>query len=252
MQDDKQDDAQADKHLQPPLLQDVVDVSAAAIDDHHADEELIEAGRLLFAGECEFFWAAANISSLPPMGAMEIAFAGRSNVGKSSLLNALTNRNSLARTSNTPGRTQQLNFFALGGPPGEEKLRLVDMPGYGYAAVSKNKVEAWTRMMRSYMRGRATLLRVYILIDARHGFKPPDLEHMDMLDQCAQSYQIILTKADAIKKADEPGMMAKIQSEVRKRPAAYPAVLATSSREGTGVPELRAAIQLLLDQQAGR
>ena len=186
------------------------------------------------------------------MGAMEIAFAGRSNVGKSSLLNALTNRNSLARTSNTPGRTQQLNFFALGGPPDEEKLRLVDMPGYGYAAVSKNKVEAWNRMMRSYMRGRSTLLRVYILIDARHGFKPPDLEQMNMLDQCAQSYQIVLTKADAIKQADVPAQMAKITTELAKHPAAFPEVLATSSRSGKGIAELRAAITLLLEQQAGR
>jgi GTP-binding protein len=215
------------------------------------DERLLEAGRLLFAGPCEFFWAANNISSLPPMGAPEIAFAGRSNVGKSSLLNALTNRNSLARTSNTPGRTQQLNFFALGGPPGEEKLRLVDMPGYGYAAVAKNKVEAWTRMMRSYMRGRATLMRVYMLIDARHGFKPPDLEMMELLDQCAQSYQIVLTKADAIKRAEEPASIAKIEAELARHPAAYPLVLATSSRESRGVPELRAAIWQLLEEQGG-
>ena len=216
------------------------------------DEALLEAGRLLFAGVCEFFWAAANISSLPPMGAVEIAFAGRSNVGKSSLLNALTNRNALARTSNTPGRTQQLNFFALGGLPGEEKMRLVDMPGYGYAAVSKNKVEAWTRMMRSYMRGRSTLLRVYILIDARHGFKPPDLEQMDLLDQCAQSYQIVLTKADAIKQDEAPLQIGKIAAELAKRPAAFPEILATSSRSGKGIPHLRAAIMLLLEQQAGR
>ncbi|MCC2097921.1 MAG: YihA family ribosome biogenesis GTP-binding protein, partial [Hyphomicrobiales bacterium] len=173
------------------------------------------------------------------------------NVGKSSLLNALTNRNSLARTSNTPGRTQQLNFFALGGPPGEETLRLVDMPGYGYAAVAKNKVEAWNRMMRSYMRGRATLLRVYMLIDARHGFKPPDLEMMELLDQCAQSYQIVLTKADAIKKSDEPAVTAKIAAELAKHPAAFPQIMLTSSRDGSGVPELRAAIRQLLEEQGG-
>ncbi len=216
------------------------------------DEALLEAGRLLFAGPCEFFWAANNISSLPPMGAPEVAFAGRSNAGKSSLLNALTNRNALARTSNTPGRTQQLNFFGLGGEPGDEQLRLVDMPGYGYAKVSKNKVEAWNRMMRSYMRGRATLLRVYILIDARRGFKPPDIEMLDMLDQCAQSYQAILTKADAIKRSEAITLIAAMEKELAKRPAAFPAVIATSSRSGTGIPELRAAIRLLLDEQAGR
>jgi GTP-binding protein len=225
--------------------------AAGATGSDAADERLLEAGRMLFAGPCEFFWAANNISSLPPMGAPEISFAGRSNVGKSSLLNALTNRNSLARTSNTPGRTQQLNFFALGGPPGEERLRLVDMPGYGYAAVAKNKVEAWTRMMRSYMRGRATLMRVYMLIDARHGFKPPDLEMMELLDQCAQSYQIVLTKGDAIKRAEEPASIAKIEAELARHPAAYPQVLATSSREGRGVPELRAAIWQLLEEQGG-
>jgi GTP-binding protein len=212
-------------------------------------EALLEAGRLLFAGVCEFFWAANNISSLPPMGAPEVAFAGRSNVGKSSLLNALTNRNSLARTSNTPGRTQQLNFFALGGEPGDEQLRLVDMPGYGYAAVSKNKVEAWNRMMRSYMRGRATLLRVYILIDARRGLKAPDIEMLDMLDECAQSYQIVLTKADAIKRSEEGPLLAFIGEELSKRPAAFPGVIATSSRSGDGIPDLRATIRLLLDQQ---
>lgn len=211
-------------------------------------DRLAEVGRKLFAGVCEFFWAANNISSLPPMGAPEIAFAGRSNVGKSSLLNALTNRNSLARTSNTPGRTQQLNFFALGGPPGEEVLRLVDMPGYGYAKVAKNKVEAWNRMMRSYLRGRATLLRVYILIDARHGFKPPDIEMMDMLDQCAQSYQIVLTKTDSAEKSELGPLRAQMEAELAKRPAAYPGVLATSSRDGDA-GELRAAVAQLLEEQ---
>lgn len=213
------------------------------------DARLSEAGRLLFAGECAFFWAANNISSLPAMGAPEIAFAGRSNVGKSSLLNALTNRNALARTSNTPGRTQQLNFFALGGLPGEERLRLVDMPGYGYAKVAKNKIEAWNRMMRSYLRGRATLMRVYILIDARHGMKPPDLEMMDMLDQSAQSYQIVLTKADGARKSDLPLIIGAIGDELSRRPAAYPAVIATSSRSGDGIAELRGAIARLLEEQ---
>ena len=233
----------------PELDDDISAAASPAAGEEAIDERLSEAGRKLFAGACEFFWAANNVSSLPPMGAPEIAFAGRSNVGKSSLLNALTNRNSLARTSNTPGRTQQLNFFALGGPPGQETLRLVDMPGYGYAKVAKNKVEAWNRMMRSYLRGRASLLRVYILIDARHGFKPPDREMMDLLDQSAQSYQIVLTKADAAKKSELAGLIAGLESELSKRPAAFPQVLATSARAGEGVAALRAAVALLLEQQ---
>lgn len=214
--------------------------------------DFAEAGRKLFAGPCDFFWAAASISKLPDMGAPEIAFAGRSNVGKSSLLNALTNRKSLARTSNTPGRTQQLNFFALGGPPGEEALRLVDMPGYGYAAVSKSKVEAWNRMMRAYLRGRATLMRVFVLVDGRHGLKPADEEMLDLLDTSAQSYQVVLTKLDEVKKGERAERVSATLAALEKHPAAYPEVLFTSSRTGEGIAELRGAIARLLAERGAQ
>ena len=166
-------------------------------------DDFLEQGRKLFAGACEFIWAAAKPDGLPPPGPPEIAFAGRSNVGKSSLLNALTNRLKLARTSQTPGRTRELNFFALGTRPPAEDLRLVDMPGYGYAAVGKEKSAAWTRLMGDYLRGRATLARVFLLIDGRHGLKDADREMMDMLDRSAVSYQIVLTKRDEVKLGEQ-------------------------------------------------
>src|ERR1700756_832230 len=162
------------------------------------DAELIEAGRKLFAGDWRFAYAAPSIETLPPMGALEIAFAGRSNVGKSSLVNALTGRNSLARTSHTPGRTQELIFFE--GP--DKALRLVDMPGYGYAAAPKTKVASWTELIHKFLLGRASLARVYVLIDARHGMKDVDLDVLKMLDRAAVSYQIVLTKADQVKAAE--------------------------------------------------
>src|SRR6478752_7021069 len=158
------------------------------------DAKLIEQGRKLFAGDWQFFWAAPSIEALPPMAGVEVAFAGRSNVGKSSLINALTNRNALARTSHTPGRTQELIFFSAAG-----SLTLVDMPGYGYAAVSDEKVKAWTRLIHDYLRGRVNLARVFVLIDARHGLKPTDDAVLETLDQAAVVYQIVLTKADAVK-----------------------------------------------------
>ncbi|MEJ0095622.1 MAG: ribosome biogenesis GTP-binding protein YihA/YsxC [Methylocella sp.] len=208
-----------------------------------------EIGRKLFALECDFIWAAAAADRLPPPGAAEIAFAGRSNVGKSSLLNALTNRKTLARTSNTPGRTRELNFFALGGDVKESKLRLVDMPGYGFAAASKQKIASWTGLMQDFLRGRAPLLRVFVLVDGRHGLKQVDLEMMDLLDRCAMSYQIVLTKRDEVSGADQSKRIADTLQALGKRPAAFPEVIFTSSQSFEGIPELRAAIARLLAER---
>src|SRR5262249_36923102 len=174
---------------------------------------------------------------------IEIAFAGRSNVGKSSLVNALTGRTSLARTSHTPGRTQELIFFAGSG------MMLVDMPGYGYAAAAKTKVKAWTALIHAFLRGRQNLARVYLLVDGRHGLKATDDPVLDTLDEAAVSYQVVLTKADQVKPAELAGRMADTQSALAKRPAAYPDVLATSARAGTGIPELRAAVARLLAER---
>ncbi|WP_245270597.1 ribosome biogenesis GTP-binding protein YihA/YsxC [Beijerinckia mobilis] len=219
-------------------------------------EDYLEAGRKLFAQECAFFWGAAAKGQLPPMRAPEIAFAGRSNVGKSSLLNALTGRKTLARTSHTPGRTRELNFFAL-GPQGSgqdvetPRLILVDMPGYGYAAASKEKIAAWTALCRDFLRGRVPLKRVYVLIDGRHGLKPIDTETLDMLDQTAMSYQIVLTKRDEVKIADQAARIAAVEAALAKRPAAFPQVIFTSSQTGEGIADLRAAIARLLAEQGG-
>jgi GTP-binding protein len=177
------------------------------------------------------------------MAGAEVAFAGRSNVGKSSLINALTGRKALARTSHTPGRTQELIFFA--GPP---HLTVVDMPGYRYAAAPKTKVKAWTELIHAYLRGRANLARVYVLIDARHGLKPPDAAVLESLDEAAVSYQIVLTKADQV----HGGLAATIASlgaSIARRPAAFPEIVATSAHKGTGIPELRAAIARLLRER---
>jgi GTP-binding protein len=203
-----------------------------------------ETGRKLFAAEWRFLSAGASFQSLPPMDGVEIAFAGRSNVGKSSLINALTNRNALARTSHTPGRTQELIFFTAGGP-----LTLVDMPGYGYAAAPKDKIAAWTKLIRAYLRGRANLARVYVLVDARHGLKSADAEVLDLLDEAAVSYEIVLTKADEPKRDALAATADAVAAAIRKRPAAYPDVLATSSHSGTGIPDLRAAIARLLAEK---
>jgi len=204
----------------------------------------IDTGRRLFAGEWHFVAAAGTPASLPPMRGVEIAFAGRSNVGKSSLINALTGRKSLARISNTPGRTQELIFFN-----GGDSLNVVDMPGYGYAAAAKSKIAAWTELIDAFLRGRSNLARVYVLVDARHGLKTADDTALDALGQSAVSHQIVLTKCDALKASELRDRVVEVEAALAKRPAAFPTVLPTSSREGIGIPELRAAIARLLEER---
>src|SRR6478609_6712773 len=189
------------------------------------DAKLIEEGRKLFAGEWKFVWASPSIETLPPMASMEVAFAGRSNVGKSSLINALTGRNALARTSHTPGRTQELIFFE---GPDNAGLRLVDMPGYGYASAPKAKVASWTQLIHQFLQGRATLARVYVLIDARHGIKD----------------------VDQVKHAELEKHIEETTVTLAKHPAAFPDVLVTSSRDGSGMAELRAAMVRLLGERS--
>jgi GTP-binding protein len=206
-----------------------------------------EAGRKLFAGPCDFFFAAARSDGLPPIGGPEIAFAGRSNVGKSSLINALTGRSGLARASHTPGRTQELIFFDLGG-----RLTLVDMPGYGYAAVAKEKSAAWIKLARDYLRGRPSLMRAFVLVDGRHGLKDSDETTMASLDAAAVSYAVVLTKRDEVKEADQAARVEATLEALRKHPAAYPEAFFTSARTGDGIPALRAHIALLLAERGAR
>jgi GTP-binding protein len=213
--------------------------------DFTTDE--IEAGHRLFTSPWDFATAASSIESLPAMQGLEIAFAGRSNVGKSSLINALTGRKALARISHTPGRTQELIFFA---PEKDAALRVVDMPGYGYAEAPKQKAKAWTALIHSFLAGRANLARVYVLIDARHGLKTTDDEIFRTLDANAVSYQIVLTKADKAGPAELAQRIADTQAKLAKRPAAYPEVLATSSRTDFGMAELRAAIARLIAERS--
>lgn len=208
--------------------------------DEAARAALVEAGRVLFAGECGFFHAAQTLEQLPPPHGPEVAFAGRSNVGKSSLLNALTGRRALARVSATPGRTKQLNFFDLAG-----RLTLVDMPGYGYAEAAKSVKEAWQGAMFGYLRGRAVLRRVVLLIDARVGFKPADEAAMAMLDEAAVTFQIVLTKVDKVKPGPLGAILTRAQAVARAHTAAHPLVLATSAETGAGIAELRAELASL-------
>lgn len=205
----------------------------------HTDEELAERSRKLFAGPIEFLKSAPELKFLPDPEVPEIAFAGRSNVGKSSLLNALTNRKSLARTSNTPGRTQELNFFDVGRPL---ELRLVDMPGYGFAEAPRDLVKRWRNLVADYLRGRAVLKRALVLIDSRHGLKQPDREMMEMLDAAAVNYQIVLTKADKVKPSALGSIYEGVVEEARKHPAAHPRIFTTSSETGSGIGELRTEI----------
>lgn len=197
----------------------------------------IQQGNWLFAQNCDFMLSVASLSQLPASNLPEVAFVGRSNVGKSSLINALTNRNGLAKTSNTPGRTQQLNFFNLG-----QKLILVDLPGYGYAKVPKETVENWVKLLKRYLAGRPQLRRVYVLVDSRHGLKELDIGMMDMLDKTAVNYQVVLTKADKISKAEQQKRLREATAELAKHAAAHPLPLLTSSEKKEGLENLRAEI----------
>jgi GTP-binding protein len=216
----------------------VTDIGAnAPASDEAFSLEDVEAARVLFARQCDFVMGAVEMDGLPSPDLPEVAFAGRSNVGKSSLINGLVNRHRLARASTEPGRTREINFFLLDG-----RLRLVDLPGYGFAKVSRTTARKFQDLGRAYLRGRPNLKRVYLLIDARHGLKPPDAEALDALDRAAVSYQIVLTKADKLKVHEAGAMVAATLAGVSRRAAAFPRVLATSSETGLGLPELRAEI----------
>ena len=203
------------------------------------DDNPIEQARRLFSGRVEFLLSAPSLNFLPEPDYPEIAFAGRSNVGKSSLINAVTGRKAIARTSVTPGRTQELNFFEVGDPT---RLRLVDMPGYGFAKAPVKVVERWRNLVRTFLRGRAVLKRTLVLIDSRHGIKPPDAEMMKMLDEAAVGYRLVLTKADKVKASELAATLAKVEAQARKHPAAFPEIHVTSAEKGMGITELRAAI----------
>ncbi len=220
------------------------EAGAAGARAHLTDEEAaaaVEAGRVLFAAECRFFYASQRLDQLPPVAGPEVAFAGRSNVGKSSLLNALTGRHALARVSGEPGRTRQLNFFDLGG-----RLTLVDMPGYGYARAAKSVKQDWQGLMFEYLRGRPTLRRVMLLLDARIELKDADGAVMELLDRAAVTFQLVLTKADGVKAAALERKVAEVVALARKHPAAHPDVLVTSSATGQGIEALRAAVAMVV------
>ncbi len=211
-----------------------------AIKSSHGDPVDLEFGRVLFEQPCNFVIGCVNLDQVPTGLAPEIAFAGRSNVGKSSILNALVRQKTLARTSNTPGRTREINFFNLG-----ERLMLADLPGYGYARVSKAQVQQWTGLVESYLKGRANLRRVCVLIDSRHGLKESDRGVMAILDKAAQPYQVVLTKIDKVKDDYLEKLVSSIKAEISKNPASFPVVARTSSRKGTGIEELRASLGIL-------
>jgi GTP-binding protein len=211
-------------------------MSAPSANGDFTEDEL-EAARVLFAHEVSFMMGAVNIAGLPPADLPEVAFAGRSNVGKSTLINAVAGRLHLARASNSPGRTREVNFFVA-----DEKLRLVDLPGYGFARASRGDVKKFQNLGRDYLRGRPNLKRAYLLIDSRHGLKDVDKEALDAFDLAAVSYQIVLTKADKLKASEVEAVTAKTLAAIAKRPAAFPRVLATSAEKGSGIPELRAEI----------
>ncbi|MEE4117712.1 MAG: ribosome biogenesis GTP-binding protein YihA/YsxC [Paracoccaceae bacterium] len=204
------------------------------------DPQAAEAGRKLFAGGADFLKGVVAMDGLPPPDRLEVCFAGRSNVGKSSLINALTGTRGLARTSNTPGRTQELNYFTLG-----ESHYLVDLPGYGFAKAPLAVVERWQRLLRAYLAGRPSLRRAFVLIDARHGIKPVDEDILSMLDSAAVPFQTVLTKADKIKAAEREGMLAQVRERLQPHPAAFPELVLTSSEKGDGIATLRAIIATL-------
>ena len=207
--------------------------------DGEIGQELVDKANKLFSRRVDFLLSAPQLKFLPEPTVPEIAFCGRSNVGKSSLLNAITGRRSIARTSVTPGRTQELNFFEVGEPT---QFRLVDMPGYGFAKAPVKVVERWKQLVRTYLRGRAVLTRTLVLVDSRHGLKPVDIEMMTMLDEAAASYRVVLTKADKIKASALTEMREKVAEAARKHPAAFPEIHVTSSEKGMGIDDLRAAI----------
>ena len=238
---DKAGQAEPGQGLTPPGLTQTGATQTAA-DAAALDAAALEAGRLLFAADCQFFFGAQKLEQVPPPAGTEIAFAGRSNVGKSSLLNALTGRRTLARTSSEPGRTRQLNFFDLGG-----RLTLVDMPGYGYARASRDIKADWQGMMFAYLRGRPTLRRVMLLLDARIELKQADTDVMDLLDRAAVTFQLVLTKIDDVKPPILEQKLAATQALARAHAAAHPDVMISSAETGTGIPELRAALALLAD-----
>ncbi|MBO6636082.1 ribosome biogenesis GTP-binding protein YihA/YsxC [Parvibaculum sp.] len=224
-------------------------MTGAPSEENPLDTPDIETGRWLFSQPCDFLRGVVDMKGLPATALAEVAFAGRSNVGKSSLINALTGRKTLARTSNTPGRTKELNFFVL-GPSNAPAVMLVDLPGYGYARETKSRVNQWTALVMSYLRGRAPLRRVFVLIDARHGLKDNDEEVMAMLDEAAVSYQIVLTKADKLKAGEIDTRLAEVRERLRTHVAAHPRIVITSSEKGTGIAELRAEIASLADPAA--